>query len=729
MIVRHDIRTILTFLLALLFYNGFAQAQYSLLKKGAYYGIQDEKGAIVVAPVYDQIGWSNRNFETVGNFVGYFHRGKWGLLNIKTKKISAAIYYKLSVIDGGYILASIKGNLSNQLFYGIIDSKGSIKISCNYFSIESKSLGYVVSTYDYGAIKKGFYDNEFNLILPPKHKEIKVVNENVVMAQNFLNKWALFRKGGIETPFQDFDQFSVITEGICVEKGGKYGLLDLEGRVALLETEYKQVNGVKEVVSFPLWEARNFDLKPIITLRADSLRFDAGILVAYCNGSEERLINPSSNKVIRSVQKTNFQTKGFVLTHHKPTHTWSVTDTEGKPFILGKDSIHYDAPFFYAFLKGKWEVYNQFGSKLSDKAYQDISAQLFSMIPVKNHQFWGFLDFKGDEIISLKYDSIGAGYHHKIAINYLGKWGVIDLFEHWIVAPIFDELSIGPYGIIARDKEITTFLSLEGDAIYQIKGDIFERGSYLEIRNHSDQRGGIISLQGEVLLDSFYDAVGQMGDLFWGKDGRGTVLIDEFGEYRVIPEDDISQVLNYCAGLYMIKKDGKYGFINEKGNLRIANRYDSLLCFSDARIGYKLGNKWGFIDAQERLVIQPIYDQVFPFEDGVAVVRQKDKYGLIDPSGKLILSLKYVSIDQSRGNYLLKDVKGAIGIANASGDIMLRTDYEKIIPIGEDLLVVTQEHRVGLMNYAGYMKLAFKYASIERRHQYLIIRHLPDKQG
>ena len=175
MIVRYDIRSILTFFLALLFYTGFAQAQYSLLKKDAYYGIQDEKGAIVVAPVYDQIGWSNGNFETVGNFVGYSHRGKWGLLNIKTKKISAAIYYKLSVIDGSYILASIKGNLSNQLFYGIIDSKGSIKISCNYFSIESKSLGYVVSTYDYGAIKKGFYDNEFNLILPPKHKEIKVI--------------------------------------------------------------------------------------------------------------------------------------------------------------------------------------------------------------------------------------------------------------------------------------------------------------------------------------------------------------------------------------------------------------------------------------------------------------------------------------------------------------------------------------------------------------------------
>ena len=74
------------------------------------------------------------------NLIGYSYRGKWGLLNIKNKKTSPAIYYKLSVIEGGYILACIKGNLSNQLFYGIIDSEGSIKISCSYFSIEKQKL-------------------------------------------------------------------------------------------------------------------------------------------------------------------------------------------------------------------------------------------------------------------------------------------------------------------------------------------------------------------------------------------------------------------------------------------------------------------------------------------------------------------------------------------------------------------------------------------------------------
>mgnify|MGYP001220916015 CR=1 FL=1 len=77
----------------------------------------------------------------------------------------------------------------------------------------------------------------------------------------------------------------------------------------------------------------------------------------------------------------------------------------------------------------------------------------------------------------------------------------------------------------------------------------------------------------------------------------------------------------------------------------------------------------------------------------------------------------------------IEDINGNIGIANASGNMILRTDYEDIIPIGGDLLVVNQDDRVGLMDIGGYMKLHLKYASIERKNQYIIIKHLPDEQG
>ena len=92
MFVRLDIRYIFSLSFAFFFYIGFAQDPYSLIKKEGYYGLKDEEGNVLIAPVYDQIGWSNGNFERVDNLIGYSYRGKWGLLNIKNKKTSPAIY-------------------------------------------------------------------------------------------------------------------------------------------------------------------------------------------------------------------------------------------------------------------------------------------------------------------------------------------------------------------------------------------------------------------------------------------------------------------------------------------------------------------------------------------------------------------------------------------------------------------------------------------------------------
>ena len=61
----------------------------------------------------------------------------------------------------------------------------------------------------------------------------------------------------------------------------------------------------------------------------------------------------------------------------------------------------------------------------------------------------------------------------------------MDLFEHWIrsVQCLMNYLS-APMVLSPEEKEITALLSWEGDAIYEIKGDIFDRGSYLEVRSH-----------------------------------------------------------------------------------------------------------------------------------------------------------------------------------------------------------------------------------------------------
>jgi len=81
------------------------------------------------------------------------------------------------------------------------------------------------------------------------------------------------------------------------------------------------------------------------------------------------------------------------------------------------------------------------------------------------------------------------------------------------------------------------------------------------------------------------------------------------------------------------KKDGKWGFINEKGAWIIPPKYDKVLSFKDglaaANKGYTYNpkavdkcfpGKWGFINTKGEWVIKPKFESVSSFQEGLAKV-------------------------------------------------------------------------------------------------------------
>src|SRR4029079_15798307 len=75
-------------------------------------------------------------------------------------------------------------------------------------------------------------------------------------------------------------------------------------------------------------------------------------------------------------------------------------------------------------------------------------------------------------------------------------------------------------------------------------------------------------------------------------------------------------------GLIGIRRDGKYGFVDTRGRLRIANRYDSISDFHEGKAAIKLLGKWGYINNADQIVTQPQYQTVSDFHQGVALVRK-----------------------------------------------------------------------------------------------------------
>ena len=84
----------------------------------------------------------------------------------------------------------------------------------------------------------------------------------------------------------------------------------------------------------------------------------------------------------------------------------------------------------------------------------------------------------------------------------------------------------------------------------------------------------------------------------------------------------------------------KCGFLDLKGKIIIAPKFDFAHYFTEGLSGVRVNNKWGFINQKGVIVIPLKFDYVLPFKNGYAKVKLKDKFYIIDKTGKLVLNSK-----------------------------------------------------------------------------------------
>jgi len=69
---------------------------------------------------------------------------------------------------------------------------------------------------------------------------------------------------------------------------------------------------------------------------------------------------------------------------------------------------------------------------------------------------------------------------------------------------------------------------------------------------------------------------------------------DTDGKIRILPKYDYADCFH--NGLARVGFWGKYGFINKRGKEVIPPKYDEVWSFSSSLAGFKLNGKWGFVD-------------------------------------------------------------------------------------------------------------------------------------
>ena len=123
---------------------------------------------------------------------------------------------------------------------------------------------------------------------------------------------------------------------------------------------------------------------------------------------------------------------------------------------------------------------------------------------------------------------------------------------------------------------------------------------------------------------------GGMSVDFIAKNGLGETVMDCFESKK---SNEIS--------LYLVVREGKWGYIDKTGREVIPCKYDNAWSFCEGLVVVMKSDKYGYIDKTGREVIPCKYDKANDFCEGLGLVEKNGKLGYIDKTGREVIPCKY----------------------------------------------------------------------------------------
>jgi hypothetical protein len=95
--------------------------------------------------------------------------------------------------------------------------------------------------------------------------------------------------------------------------------------------------------------------------------------------------------------------------------------------------------------------------------------------------------------------------------------------------------------------------------------------------------------------------------------------------------------------LIPVCRDGKWGFLNGKGQSVIDFQFQEAGPFSEGLARVNIANQWGYIDETGKLVIARQFEEAWSFAEGLAGIKLKNRYGFIDRTGKIVIEPQFIA--------------------------------------------------------------------------------------
>lgn len=678
-------RTVVTSLFlfcSFFFQNESFSTTYKFLYANEKVGLTDDKGNILIPAIHDQLGWSDSQQLPVNDLIGFKKGELWGLLNLQNEEVLTNRFTQLYPEGKSFFVASEKGKYSHRDFLGLINASGKQILPFRYSSINITGLKIIVGIKSGAQYNYGLVDLADKVILPIKYKDIQPLGSLRFAVKNFMNYYAIFSDEGNQITSFSIDSIGSYSHGYAVTYSNhKRGIIDIQGKI-ISPPVYKDIrwNTGLEAHEFNKWEIIDNN-KNIQSWQYDLVEpIGDNHFKVIANGRqwivtiENHEVTSETNSVINEDAIGNYI--------YKNQQKWGVLRKDSTTILNPiYDSIIHLNKKYLVLKKDHWSLVDAYGIEKTTQNYEEAVSNAGNYLSVKKRGKWGVIDHAGIEVIHCVYEELEPMKFDKMVVKFHGQFGVIDKLGNWIVLPQNGEIKIlnDQLFLVNRDG-LKTLRSFDKETIYFTTNKI-------EIKE-------------DHLLEHLQD-----GGL-WKIDFKGRIVRQHATQQK------FQEIRSSSEGLFAVKINNRYGFVDNQNRLLIANRYENVGDFSEEFVSMKLLGKWGFIDKKENIVIQPIYEEVSAFTGGVSVVRLGDTYGLIDKMGKKVSNFNYNQIlRQPNGKYVvIKDSK--YGLLNIDGSLLILPKYDYLEELSNGFIKVSLFGKYGILTGKGVDTLPIIYDDI-----------------
>jgi hypothetical protein len=196
-------------------------------------------------------------------------------------------------------------------------------------------------------------------------------------------------------------------------------------------------------------------------------------------------------------------------------------------------------------------------------------------------------------------------------------------------------------------------------------------------------------------------------------------FIDTTGKIVIEPKYEWAFAWNNETGVQVIKLSGKYYLLDTLGNFINKEPFDEVgdfsrpyLKVSEPKINVQKNGKWGFVDTKGNEVIPFVFDAASSFRDGIAKVEKNNETGYIDSTGKFYLLDDYDRINILSAGLIEIEKYNLSGLySTVDQKKLFEPRYQKMKYLGNDRLLV-------------YDPVASKYVFLNKKGERVF---MPDK--